>query len=211
MTAVAFLNKFARIEERFAALEQELSGQTPLSPETLAKLSKERSDLLSVVEAIREFRRVLQEHEGICDLLHDPGSGADFREMAQAEAHSLKEQLAVLEHHLKVLLLPKDEADARSAIIEIRAGTGGDEAALFAASLLRLYERYAVLRGWKAELLSLNDTDLGGVREASLSLSGHDVFARLKFESGVHRVQRVPETEASGRVHTSTATVAVLP
>jgi peptide chain release factor 1 len=123
----------------------------------------------------------------------------------------LKEKIPGFERQLQILLLPKDEADARSAIIEIRGGTGGDEAALFAFSLLRMYERYATVRGWKSELLSLNATDLGGIREASLSVSGPDVFARLKFESGVHRVQRVPETESSGRVHTSTATVAVLP
>jgi peptide chain release factor 1 len=211
MTVSPFLTKLGRIQDRFETISAELGTGQPLAHDLLVKLSKERAELAPLIDAIEAFRHACQEQDDLKDLLADPTLAADMKTLVQEEAMVLKDKLPVLENDLKILLLPKDEADARNAIVEIRGGTGGDEAALFAASLLRMYERYAALRGWKAELLSLNDTDLGGVREASLSLTGRDVFARLKFESGVHRVQRVPETESGGRVHTSTATVAVLP
>src|SRR5690242_19123057 len=145
------------------------------------------------------------------EALAADGGDAEMRALAQAELHALKERLPRLEQEVKLLLLPKDEADARNAILEVRAGTGGEEAALFAADLFRMYQRYAGERGWRFEAMEISETGLGGFKEAIASISGRDVFARLKFESGVHRVQRVPETEGSGRIHTSAATVAVLP
>jgi peptide chain release factor 1 len=147
----------------------------------------------------------------LAGLIADPGSDAEMRALAESEFHDLKERLPDLEHDLKILLLPKDEADARNAILEVRAGTGGDEAALFAADLLRMYQRYAELQGWRFEIIDASDTEIGGYKEAIASISGPGVFARLKFESGAHRVQRVPATESGGRIHTSAATVAVLP
>jgi peptide chain release factor 1 len=140
-------------------------------------------------------------------MLSDP----DMRDLAQEEIEALKEQLPALEHEVQLSLLPKDEADERNAILEVRAGTGGDEAALFAAELFRLYERYAASKGWRFEVMEVNETGIGGYKEASARISGRNVFGRLKYESGVHRVQRVPETESGGRIHTSAATVAVLP
>ncbi|MBY0264136.1 MAG: peptide chain release factor 1 [Holosporales bacterium] len=211
MSSAAFLEKLTRVIERFEAINGQLHSLEVLAPDLLAKLSKERSELSPVVEGITEFQRALKEQDDLKDLLLSPDLSSEMKDLAQEEAALLKDQIPQLENQLKILLLPKDEADCRNAIVEIRAGTGGSEAALFAASLLRMYERYGALRHWKTELLHLNETDLGGVKEASLSFEGKEVFARLKFESGVHRVQRVPETEGSGRVHTSTATVAVLP
>src|SRR5213593_411613 len=139
------------------------------------------------------------------------GDDPELKALAEEEMQSLRERLPELELNVKTALLPRDEDDERNAILEVRAGTGGEEAALFAAELFRMYQRYATLRGWRFELLDLSETGLGGCKEAVAAISGRDVFARLKYESGVHRVQRVPETEASGRIHTSAATVAVLP
>lgn len=144
-------------------------------------------------------------------LLDDPETDDEMRSMAHDEIYAAKEQLPEQEKRLKILLLPKNAVDEKNAILEVRAGTGGEEAALFAAELFRMYEHYAAAQGWKFEMLSVNDTGIGGYKEASASITGKNVFERLKFESGVHRVQRVPETESSGRVHTSAATVAVLP
>jgi peptide chain release factor 1 len=172
---------------------------------------KEFSDLTPVVQGIEALRSAQHEMADLAGLIADPGSDAEMRALAESEFHDLKERLPDLEHDLKILLLPKDEADARNAILEVRAGTGGDEAALFAADLLRMYQRYAELQGWRFEIIDASDTEIGGYKEAIASISGPGVFARLKFESGAHRVQRVPATESGGRIHTSAATVAVLP
>jgi peptide chain release factor 1 len=176
----------------------------------IAKLSKEYSELSPIVERISALRRVQSEIEQAADLA-TAGDEPELRALASEEMRALRQGLPDLELEVKLALLPRDEDDARNAILEVRAGTGGEEAALFAAELFRMYQRYAALHNWRFELLELSETGLGGFKEASASITGRDVFARLKFESGVHRVQRVPETEASGRIHTSAATVAVLP
>jgi peptide chain release factor 1 len=174
-----------------------------------AALSKEFSDLGPVVEqinALHKSQRELADAEAMAKE-----GDADMRAMAEEEMHRLRAEVREQEQAVQLALLPKDEADAKNAILEVRAGTGGEEAALFAASLFRMYERYATRKGWKFEIVDLSETGLGGLKEAIAEISGRNVFARLKFESGVHRVQRVPETEANGRVHTSAATVAVMP
>ena len=200
--------KLERVLDRFHAIEAQLaSGRI----DDFAKLSKEHSQLSPVVNAIRNYndtRKALADNEA---LLADPASEPELKELAQEELNDLKKRFGTMERDVKLLLLPKDSADNSSAIVEVRAGTGGDEAALFAGDLLKMYTRYAQLQGWKAELLSLSESDLGGIKEAVLSVEGEGAYAKLKFESGVHRVQRVPVTEASGRIHTSAATVAVLP
>ena len=195
----AILARHAEIGARLS------SGEVPSGE--LAALSKEYSDLTAVAAAIEEARRLQREVVDLEAMLEDDELG----ELAAAELPELRERLAEAERALQVLLLPRDEADERSAIVEVRAGTGGDEAALFAGDLLAMYRRYAEERRWKVEMLSLSQTPLGGCKEAVMSVAGKDVFARLKFESGTHRVQRVPETESQGRIHTSAATVAVLP
>ena len=172
-----------------------------------AQLSKEFSDLGPIVEQIQTLRRVQSELVDAEALATDP----EMRAMAEEEIHRLKGEVREYEEKVQLALIPKDEADAKNAILEVRAGTGGEEAALFAASLFRMYERYATRKGWKFEVVDLSETGLGGFKEAIAEISGRNVFARMKFESGVHRVQRVPETEANGRVHTSAATVAVMP
>jgi peptide chain release factor 1 len=176
-------------------------------PTELAKLSKEYSELAPLADQIEVLRRAEAELADAEAMLSDP----DMREMAEAEAASLREKLPGLREALKRALLPKDEADEGNAILEIRGGTGGDEAALFAADLMDMYRRYAEARRWKFEVMEFSENDLGGLREGIAEISGAGVFAKLKFESGVHRVQRVPATETQGRIHTSTATVAVLP
>jgi len=200
--------KLERVLDRFHAIEAELaSGAT----NNFAKLSKEHAQLSPVVNAIQAYRAT---QTGLADseaMLADPATDADMKALAQEEVESLRKRFGALEKDVKLLLLPKDAADSSSAIVEVRAGTGGDEAALFAGDLLKMYTRYAQLQGWKTELLSLSESDLGGVKEAILGVDGQGAYAKLKFESGVHRVQRVPVTEASGRIHTSAATVAVLP
>ena len=195
----------ARHEEVTALLAAGASG------DEFVKLSKELSSLESIVQAGIEYKKCLQNLTEAESLLTDETLDSDMKNMAEEEVRMLKDHIPQLERQIQILLLPRDEADDRNVILEIRAGTGGEEAALFAAELFRMYERYAAIRGWKFEVLSLNETGLGGYKEAVAQISGHAVFARLKFESGVHRVQRVPETEAGGRVHTSAATVAVLP
>lgn len=171
------------------------------------KYAKEYADLQSVVDAATVYKNALQERADLEALLNDP----DMKAIAADELQALKEKLPELEKALHLALLPKDETDARNAILEIRAGTGGDEAALFAADLVRMYKGYAAIHGWTFDIMELSESDLGGVKDVVVSIEGINVFSRLKFESGVHRVQRVPDTEASGRVHTSAATVAVLP
>ena len=200
-----------RVLARHQELQDLMASAEPPSPEEFARLSKEFSDLTPVVEAIGELRRAKDETADLASLIAEPETDAEMKEMAEEEFAQLKDKVPELEEKLQVMLLPKDLADNKNAILEIRAGTGGDEAGLFAANLFRMYQRYAENRKWKFELLSLNETGIGGYKEAIASISGPGVFARLKFESGVHRVQRVPDTESSGRIHTSAATVAVMP
>jgi peptide chain release factor 1 len=182
-----------------------------VSQAAYVKLTKEFSDLSPVAAQIETLRKAESEDKELEQLIRDSAAEKDVVELAYAERTALTERIASLEKQLQVALLPKDAADEKSAILEVRAGTGGDEAALFAADLFRMYSRYADLNGWKTEIISASENDLGGYREIIASITGQGVFARLKFESGVHRVQRVPATEASGRIHTSAATVAVLP
>ncbi len=196
----------ARVTERFEELKHHLA-QPNVAAAQFTKLSKEYAELEPVASAVAAWQDAQREKQELEVLRGDP----EMKALAESELQALKEKLPDLEKNLLRLLLPKDEADARSAILEVRAGTGGEEAALFAAALFGMYRRYAALHGWGFEVLSLSESDIGGMKEAVASITGHGVFARLKFESGVHRVQRVPQTEASGRVHTSTATVAVLP
>jgi len=179
--------------------------------ESFAKQSKEYSDLAPIVAGIEEWRKARAEAADLDALIADPGTDKEMQALAESERAVLTERLPKLERTVQVMLLPKDEADEKNAILEVRAGTGGDEAALFATELFRMYQRYAQAKGWKFETMEISETPLGGFREATASIVGRNVFARLKFESGVHRVQRVPATEAQGRIHTSTATVAVLP
>ncbi len=195
----AILARHGEVADRLA------SGALP--PDELAALGKEYAELSVLAEAVGRSRALAREAGDLEALLDDEEMG----ELAAAELEEVRARLAEAERALQRLLLPRDEADEKSAIVEVRAGTGGDEAALFAGDLLAMYRRYAELRRWKTELLSLSETPLGGCKEAVMSVSGRDVFARLKFESGTHRVQRVPETESQGRIHTSAATVAVLP
>ncbi len=202
--------KLDRVLERYAALQAQMA-QGGLVPDAFVRLSKEYAELTPLVGGITAYRRIVDEMADLEGLLADAGSDAEMRAMAAEELQALRGRLPETERRLKLLLLPKDEADERNAILEVRAGTGGEEAALFATNLFRMYQRYAELHGWKFEVLSIAETDLGGYREAIGSIAGAGVFARLKLESGVHRVQRVPVTEAGGRIHTSTATVAVLP
>ncbi len=198
--------------DKLVAHHNELSTQLAdpgLSGGDIARLSKEYSDLAPMVEGVAALRKAETERAELQGLL--AADDAEMRALAQAEIAQLDHKIPELEQRIKLLLLPKDEADERNAILEVRAGTGGEEAALFAAALFRMYQRYAALKGWKFELMDLSETGIGGFKEAIAAITGRGVFERLKFESGVHRVQRVPETEASGRVHTSAATVAVLP
>jgi peptide chain release factor 1 len=188
-----------------------LMASPDMNPGDFASLSKEYAELSPIVEKIQELSGVESEIEDLNEILQDGDSDAEMKSMAQEEVLELKARLPVVERELQVMLLPKDAADEKNAILEVRAGTGGDEASLFAADLFRMYQRYADLHGWRFEPLSVSDTGLGGYKDVSALISGRGVFARLKFESGVHRVQRVPETESSGRIHTSAATVAVLP
>lgn len=196
----------ARVLERHDELRDALS-QPGLAPDQFAKLSKEYSDLTPVAESIAELNRAKKEMADAEQLLSDP----DMQAEAKREIELLKPRIPQLELQVQKMLLPKDATDERNALLEIRAGTGGDEAALFGALLFDMYRKYAAHRGWSFEVMELSQNDLGGLKEGIAQISGRGVFARMKFESGVHRVQRVPQTEASGRVHTSTATVAVLP
>jgi peptide chain release factor 1 len=200
-----------RVLARYDDLGKALAAGPAGDARQYGQMSKEYADMGPVVQAIEALKKTERELADLEAIIADKGADKEMRDLAEAEQHELKARLPELERRVQLMLLPKDEADAKNAILELRAGTGGEEAALFAAELFRMYQRYAAIRGWKFEVLSVNDTGLGGVKEASASISGRNVFARLKFESGVHRVQRVPETEAGGRIHTSAATVAVLP
>lgn len=197
---------YERVLSRHDELRDTLN-QTGLSAEEMTKLSKEFSDINPVAEAIHALRKAEVEHKDAQELLSDP----DFKAEAQEEIERLKKAIPQMEYDIQRLLLPKDIADERNAILEVRAGTGGDEAALFAGLLFEMYRKYAGLQGWRFETMDVSENDLGGLKDGTALISGKGVFARLKFESGVHRVQRVPQTETQGRVHTSAATVAVLP
>jgi peptide chain release factor 1 len=201
--------KLDRLIARWTQLQEELAGG--LDQQTFAKLSKEFAGLDPIVATIRKLRETQAEIADLEELAADRDGDAEMREMAKSELDALRPRIGELEDTLQVQLLPKDDADDKNVIIELRAGTGGDEAALFAADLYRMYARYAEHKGWKTEIIESSENDLGGYRELVAAIRGDGVFARLKFESGVHRVQRVPETETSGRIHTSAATVAVLP
>jgi len=204
------LAKIQEIEERYSELEKKLSNPEIIKDlRTYQKLAKEHSHLAPIVEAYRKYRAIKGEIEENKSLLKDPDP--DIRKLAAEEIDRLKEELKDVERRLKILLLPKDPNDERNIILEIRAGTGGEEAALFAADLLRMYMKYAELKGWKTEILSQNVTGRGGFKEVIVLIEGKGAYSRLKYEAGVHRVQRVPETEAQGRIHTSAVTVAVLP
>lgn len=199
-----------RVVIRFEEVAAEMAGEAASQPDIYARLSREYAELSPVVECVRALQTAATELAGLEELMREADGDAEMRQLAEEEYHTLKGRLPMLEEEIKRLLLPKDAADEKNAIIEIRAGTGGEEAALFAADLYRMYQRYAEVRGWHMEVISANETGIGGFKEIIAAVRGAGVFARLKFESGVHRVQRVPETEASGRIHTSAATVAVL-
>ena len=202
-------HKLIALLTRHKAIEDELSTQLP--PETFVRLSREFAELSPVVDAVKAYREVVAEIDGIQAMIDDAKTDSEMREMAAAEKPALEQKRADLEQRIKVALLPKDAMDDRNVIIEIRAGTGGDEASLFAGDLFRMYERFAAKQGWKVEVVSASEGAMGGYKEIIAEIKGRGAFAKLKFESGVHRVQRVPDTEASGRIHTSAATVAVLP
>src|SRR6202050_2852950 len=205
----ALESRLDQLTRRHGELGEALSASGISGPDFI-KLSKEYSELSPIVETISVLRRTQGEMAAASEMA---GSADDpeMKAMAEEELQTLRERLPELEMRVRMSLVPKDADDERNAILEVRAGTGGDEAALFAAELFRMYQRYAVLKNWKFDLLDLSETGIGGFKDATASITGRGVFARLKFESGVHRVQRVPETEASGRIHTSAATVAVLP
>jgi len=200
--------KLQRLQQRWETVQGELAA-SGLDQATRVKLAKEFSELNPQVAAIRSLADRENEAADLKALI--AGDDAEMKAMAEPELVALEPQIEKLRHDLQLMLLPKDEADDRSAILELRAGTGGDEAALFAGDLFRMYSRYADIQGWKTEVISTSDGDMGGFKEIIANISGKGVFARLKYESGVHRVQRVPATEGSGRIHTSAATVAVLP
>ncbi len=200
-----------RVLARHEELSSLMSSNSPPSADEFVKMSREYSDLSPIVESINEMRNAQAELDDLQAMMNDPDSDSEMREMAEDEHRELQAKIPELARKVQLMLLPKDEADSKNAILEVRAGTGGDEAALFAADLFRMYQRYAETRGWKLEIMSMNEIGIGGLKEVVASIAGKDVFARLKYESGVHRVQRVPVTESGGRIHTSAATVAVMP
>tara|TARA_R110001606_G_scaffold74988_3_gene173879 strand:- start:29143 stop:30219 length:1077 start_codon:yes stop_codon:yes gene_type:complete len=200
--------RIAQIEARFAEL-QAMMASGDLDSEKFVAVSKEYAEIEPVAEAAAKVKNLRDEREGLAEML--AGDDAEMKAMASDEVDGVKKALEKAEHALALQLLPKDSADDRPAMLEIRAGTGGDEAALFAGDLYRMYTRYAEDQGWKVEMISANASEVGGFKEVVANIQGKGVFAKLKFESGVHRVQRVPETESGGRIHTSAATVAILP
>lgn len=206
---MSFTQKLDGIVSKFAELEQKLLDPSSLGS-NFAKVSKEHSDMTPVVALIEEYRKAQKEMADIDEML-PATDDKEMKDMMEAERFDLSKKVPEVEQQIKLALLPRDAADEKNAILEVRAGTGGEEAALFAYKLFAMYQKYAEKRRWKFEILSISDTGLGGYKDASASISGRGVFARMKFESGAHRVQRVPETENQGRVHTSAATVAVLP
>lgn len=205
-----FTEKLANILNRYEEVQALLIAEN-INPDELVKLNKELSALEPIVQTIKEYQHQLKIMQDDKEIIDDANTDKEMREMAQIEYYETKEKLPELEKNIRILLLPKDSDDEKNAILEVRAGTGGDEAALFAAVLFEMYQRYSQKQGWKFEILDASENGLGGYKEASAKITGKDVFAKLKFESGAHRVQRVPITESQGRVHTSAATVAVLP
>ncbi len=205
------IEKLNRIKERFDKINQQLSDPSYMNDrDKIVALSKERSDLINIITAFDKYTLVIKNIEDDNQIIYD-GVDKELIDYAKNELFELQNERFKLEEEIKFLLLPKDPNDNKDIIMEIRAGTGGEEAALFAGELFRMYSRYAETKGWKVDLIDINDTGLGGIKEVVCSVSGANVFSELKFESGVHRVQRVPSTEANGRVHTSAASVAVLP
>ena len=202
--------KLDTVARRHRELSDAMSGQG-VAAEDYQRMAKEYAELAPLVEKIGELEAAQRELDELESLVDDESSDREMRALAEDELEAVRRRLPDIERALQLLLLPRDEADEKNAILEVRAGTGGGEAALFASNLFRMYQRYADAKGWRFEVMSLNETGIGGYKEAIATISGRNVFARLKFESGVHRVQRIPETEAGGRIHTSTATVAVLP
>jgi peptide chain release factor 1 len=208
---MSLIEKLSKIKERFDFINQELSDPSfAKEKEKIINLSRERSELTDIIDKYEEYSKVLKDIEGNKEIIQS-GLDKELEELAETELKGLEEKKEKLEEEIKVLLLPKDPNDNKDVIMEIRAGTGGEEAALFASDLFRMYSRYAEVKGWKVELVDINDTGLGGIKEVIFTISGESLYGELKYESGVHRVQRVPETEGSGRVHTSAASVAVLP
>ena len=205
-----FAEKLANVVNRYKELEA-LVAEPNLSAEQMIKMNKEIAALAPVVEVIEQYNTLEQNLKEAKEMMEDQSLDKDMRDLAETEFFEIKEKLPQKEKEIKILLLPKDDDDNKNAILEVRAGTGGDEAALFAAVLFEMYQRYAALQGWKFEVMDVSENELGGYKEATASISGKNVFSKLKFESGAHRVQRVPVTESQGRVHTSAATVAVLP
>lgn len=206
---MSLIQKLDGIIAKFNELEKKLLDPSSLG-QNFAKISKEHSNLAPIVDVIHQYKKIVQELADINELLPET-SDKEMKSMMEQEKYDLEAKLPKVEQEIKMALLPKDEADEKNAILEVRAGTGGEEAALFAYKLFAMYQKYAEKKGWKFEILEISDTGIGGYKDASASIVGKNVFAKLKFESGVHRVQRVPETENQGRVHTSAATVAVLP
>jgi peptide chain release factor 1 len=202
-------DRMDQVVKRFDMLEALMSAGP--EPEAYVKMASEYSEIQEMAGKIRSLRAAEQELADLEAMLSDKTTDAEMRALAEADLPAVEERIEALQHEIQILLLPRDAADDKNAILEIRAGTGGDEAALFAGDLFRMYERYAAEQGWRFEVVSASDGDAGGFKEIIATISGKGVFAKLKFESGVHRVQRVPATEAQGRIHTSAATVAVLP
>lgn len=206
---MSFADRLNDLVKKYEDLDNKLQ-QPDLNGDEIVKYSKERSNLEPIVEKIKEFRNAEQSLID-CEEMLKEDNDSDTKKMIEDEIGELRKNIPLLKRNVEILLLPKDEADEKNAILEIRAGTGGEEASLFGGVLFKMYQRYAERNGWKFEVMDINESDLGGVKEATISIKGQNVFKRLKFESGAHRVQRVPETEQKGRVHTSAATVAVLP
>ena len=205
-------DKLSFISDKYNALTEKVSDPQIIADQSKwQKYAKELSELEPIVKKFQEYQQVKKSIAESKELLNESSSDEELRELAKLELSEMEDKVEPLEEELKVLLLPKDPNDEKNVILEIRAGTGGDEAALFGADLFRMYSRYAERRGWKTELMEMNETGIGGIKEAVLLIKGKGAYSRLKYESGAHRVQRVPETESSGRVHTSAATVAVLP
>ncbi|AAV86708.1 peptide chain release factor 1 [Anaplasma marginale] len=208
---MSFEDSLEGLCEKFRILKQQLSDPESLGVQAFVVASREYSDLLPIMSLIEEYQTAQKEIEELEGLINSTDTDAELVHLAREELYTKQKLIPKLKHQLQLSLLPKDKDDSRSAILEIRAGTGGEEAALFVCDLYRMYIKYAERKSWKVEPIGISTTGIGGYKEASLCIGGKDVFARLKFESGVHRVQRVPETESSGRLHTSAATVAVLP
>lgn len=208
---MSFEDRLDTLVRRHEELADILARGDQLSGSEFVKCSREYADLTPLVETIQKYRGTQKSLADLKTMLADPACDAEMKNMAEDEIHDLQKQLPELTKAVQLALLPKDAADEKNAILEVRAGTGGDEAALFVADLFRMYQRYAQEQGWRFEVLSVSDGTVGGYKDASAEVTGHGVFAKLKFESGVHRVQRVPATETQGRIHTSAATVAVLP